>query len=214
MTGLATWHFRGTEDAGEGKHPWHLGLVREESKTGVLGWIRWHFYFHFHFHLGGSAAKSLSLFFTWQRHGGVICFYSMQRYKCSNHIKNRPKSGNSRKQYFILLTFVLFLLFLCRPQLEAAQERDHCNCQFIRNCCQMGSIYKLSTPFLVNSLPISYFRSIFLTTFWRSMMPCPWRFTLKHCFEYTTNLLFIFLHMAGAETCFRFVVFLPKRVFM
>jgi len=32
------------EDAGEGKHPWHVGLVREESKTGVLGWIR---------HLGG-----------------------------------------------------------------------------------------------------------------------------------------------------------------
>ena len=28
------------EDAGEGKHPWHVGLVREESKTGVLGWIR------------------------------------------------------------------------------------------------------------------------------------------------------------------------------
>jgi len=32
------------EDADEGKHPWHVGLVREESKTGVLGWIR---------HLGG-----------------------------------------------------------------------------------------------------------------------------------------------------------------
>ena len=28
------------EDADEGKHPWHVGLVREESKTGVLGWIR------------------------------------------------------------------------------------------------------------------------------------------------------------------------------
>lgn len=27
-----------------GEHPWHVGLVREESKTGVLGWIR---------HLGG-----------------------------------------------------------------------------------------------------------------------------------------------------------------
>lgn len=32
------------EDADEGEHPWHVGLVREESKTGVLGWIR---------HLGG-----------------------------------------------------------------------------------------------------------------------------------------------------------------
>merc|ERR1719278_447738 len=32
------------EDADEGKHPWHVGLVREESKTGVLGWVR---------HLGG-----------------------------------------------------------------------------------------------------------------------------------------------------------------
>ena len=29
------------EDADEGKHPWHVGLVREESKTGVLGWIRY-----------------------------------------------------------------------------------------------------------------------------------------------------------------------------
>jgi len=27
-----------------GAHPWHVGLVREESKTGVLGWVR---------HLGG-----------------------------------------------------------------------------------------------------------------------------------------------------------------
>ena len=27
-----------------GEHPWHVGIVREESKTGVLGWIR---------HLGG-----------------------------------------------------------------------------------------------------------------------------------------------------------------
>jgi len=32
------------EDAAEGQHPWHVGLVREESKTGVLGWFR---------HLGG-----------------------------------------------------------------------------------------------------------------------------------------------------------------
>jgi len=32
------------EDADHGSHPWHMGLVREESKTGVLGWIR---------HLGG-----------------------------------------------------------------------------------------------------------------------------------------------------------------
>ena len=35
------------EDAGEGKHPWHVGLVREESKTGVLGWIRWQITFTF-----------------------------------------------------------------------------------------------------------------------------------------------------------------------
>jgi hypothetical protein len=27
-----------------GKHPWHVGLVREESKTGFLGWVT---------HLGG-----------------------------------------------------------------------------------------------------------------------------------------------------------------
>ena len=27
-----------------GKHPWHVGLVREESKTGVIGWLT---------HLGG-----------------------------------------------------------------------------------------------------------------------------------------------------------------
>ncbi len=27
-----------------GEHPWHVGLVREESKTGFLGWVR---------HLGG-----------------------------------------------------------------------------------------------------------------------------------------------------------------
>jgi len=32
------------DDADQGSHPWHMGLVREESKTGVLGWIR---------HLGG-----------------------------------------------------------------------------------------------------------------------------------------------------------------
>jgi len=32
------------EDAEVGGHPWHVGLVREESKTGVLGWFR---------HLGG-----------------------------------------------------------------------------------------------------------------------------------------------------------------
>lgn len=30
--------------ADQGKHPWHVGLVREESKTGFLGWVR---------HLGG-----------------------------------------------------------------------------------------------------------------------------------------------------------------
>lgn len=30
--------------AERGKHPWHVGLVREESKTGFLGWVR---------HLGG-----------------------------------------------------------------------------------------------------------------------------------------------------------------
>ena len=23
-----------------GEHPWHVGLVREESKTGFLGWVR------------------------------------------------------------------------------------------------------------------------------------------------------------------------------
>jgi hypothetical protein len=28
------------EDAQEGGHPWHVGLVREESKTGFLGWVR------------------------------------------------------------------------------------------------------------------------------------------------------------------------------
>jgi hypothetical protein len=28
------------EDALEGGHPWHVGLVREESKTGFLGWVR------------------------------------------------------------------------------------------------------------------------------------------------------------------------------
>jgi len=32
------------EDADMGEHPWHVGLVREESKTGILGWFR---------HLGG-----------------------------------------------------------------------------------------------------------------------------------------------------------------
>jgi len=32
------------EDSEEGKHPWHVGLVREESKTGVVGWLT---------HLGG-----------------------------------------------------------------------------------------------------------------------------------------------------------------
>eukprot|EP00092_Neocalanus_flemingeri_P041776 GFUD01045501.1.p1 GENE.GFUD01045501.1~~GFUD01045501.1.p1 ORF type:complete len:330 (-),score=90.11 GFUD01045501.1:62-1051(-) len=32
------------EDADIGEHPWHVGLVREESKTGFLGWFR---------HLGG-----------------------------------------------------------------------------------------------------------------------------------------------------------------
>jgi len=32
------------ENSDLGEHPWHVGLVREESKTGVLGWIR---------HLGG-----------------------------------------------------------------------------------------------------------------------------------------------------------------
>lgn len=31
-------------NAEKGKHPWHVGLVREESKTGFLGWVR---------HLGG-----------------------------------------------------------------------------------------------------------------------------------------------------------------
>ena len=29
-----------------GEHPWHVGLVREESKTGFLGWVR---------HLGNQA---------------------------------------------------------------------------------------------------------------------------------------------------------------
>jgi len=32
------------ETADKGDHPWHVGIVREESKTGFLGWIR---------HLGG-----------------------------------------------------------------------------------------------------------------------------------------------------------------
>merc|ERR1719427_171898 len=32
------------EDADIGEHPWHVGLVQEESKTGFLGWFR---------HLGG-----------------------------------------------------------------------------------------------------------------------------------------------------------------
>jgi len=32
------------ETAQNGEHPWHVGLVREESKTGFLGWVR---------HLGG-----------------------------------------------------------------------------------------------------------------------------------------------------------------
>lgn len=32
------------EDANIGEHPWHVGLVREESKKGFLGWFR---------HLGG-----------------------------------------------------------------------------------------------------------------------------------------------------------------
>ncbi|XP_023336265.1 chymotrypsin-like protease CTRL-1 [Eurytemora carolleeae] len=32
------------ENADRGEHPWHVGLVREESKTGFLGWVR---------HLGG-----------------------------------------------------------------------------------------------------------------------------------------------------------------
>lgn len=32
------------ETAEKGEHPWHVGLVREESKTGFLGWFR---------HLGG-----------------------------------------------------------------------------------------------------------------------------------------------------------------
>jgi len=32
------------EVADQGEHPWHVGLVREESKTGFLGWVR---------HLGG-----------------------------------------------------------------------------------------------------------------------------------------------------------------
>eukprot|EP00092_Neocalanus_flemingeri_P041778 GFUD01045503.1.p1 GENE.GFUD01045503.1~~GFUD01045503.1.p1 ORF type:complete len:337 (+),score=95.16 GFUD01045503.1:113-1123(+) len=32
------------EDADIGEHPWHVGLVREESQTGFLGWFR---------HLGG-----------------------------------------------------------------------------------------------------------------------------------------------------------------
>ena len=27
-----------------GEHPWHVGIVREESKTGFFGWVR---------HLGG-----------------------------------------------------------------------------------------------------------------------------------------------------------------
>jgi len=37
------------EDANLGEHPWHVGLVREESKTGVLGWFR---------HLGGLIRTS------------------------------------------------------------------------------------------------------------------------------------------------------------
>ena len=28
-----------------GEHPWHVGIVREESKTGFFGWVR---------HLGGE----------------------------------------------------------------------------------------------------------------------------------------------------------------
>jgi len=32
------------DDADYGEHPWHVGLVREESKKGFLGWFR---------HLGG-----------------------------------------------------------------------------------------------------------------------------------------------------------------
>jgi len=32
------------ENSDLGEHPWHVGLVREESKTGFLGWVR---------HLGG-----------------------------------------------------------------------------------------------------------------------------------------------------------------
>jgi len=28
------------ENSDLGEHPWHVGIVREESKTGVLGWIR------------------------------------------------------------------------------------------------------------------------------------------------------------------------------
>ena len=28
-----------------GEHPWHVGIVREESKTGFFGWVR---------HLGGK----------------------------------------------------------------------------------------------------------------------------------------------------------------
>ena len=30
-----------------GEHPWHVGIVREESKTGFFGWVR---------HLGGKCA--------------------------------------------------------------------------------------------------------------------------------------------------------------
>ena len=29
-----------------GEHPWHVGIVREESKTGFFGWVR---------HLGGHS---------------------------------------------------------------------------------------------------------------------------------------------------------------
>ena len=29
-----------------GEHPWHVGIVREESKTGFFGWVR---------HLGGNS---------------------------------------------------------------------------------------------------------------------------------------------------------------
>ena len=37
-----------------GKHPWHVGLVREESKTGFLGWVR---------HLGGLIREGWFLYF-------------------------------------------------------------------------------------------------------------------------------------------------------